>query len=67
MRTLTVLANIEGWARALFPRARFQPGTGAWRVSSEDLGRDLEEDISITTRTESGVSGRRWRSPRLTS
>jgi hypothetical protein len=41
------LANIEAWVRALFPRARLQPGTGAWRVSSGDLGRDLEEDISI--------------------
>jgi hypothetical protein len=44
---VAALANIEGWARTLFPRARFQPGTSAWRVSSEDLGRDLEEDISI--------------------
>jgi Bifunctional DNA primase/polymerase, N-terminal len=41
------LANIEIWARALFPRARLHAGTGAWRVSSEDLGRDLQEDISI--------------------
>jgi hypothetical protein len=44
---VTALANVDGWARALFPRARFQPGTGAWRVSSEDLGRALQEDISI--------------------
>jgi hypothetical protein len=41
------LANIEAWAPTLFHQARFQPGTGAWRVSSEDLGRDLDEDISI--------------------
>jgi hypothetical protein len=32
----------------LFARARYQPGTGAWRISSRDLGRDLEEDLSIS-------------------
>jgi hypothetical protein len=41
------LADISLWARSLFPRARFEPGTNAWRVSSKDLGRHLEEDISI--------------------
>jgi Protein of unknown function (DUF3987)/Bifunctional DNA primase/polymerase, N-terminal len=41
------LADIKAWVTALFPKARFQPGTGAWRISSADLGRDLEEDISI--------------------
>jgi RecA-family ATPase len=41
------LINVAAWVRALFPRARFEPGTGAWRISSKDLGRDLEEDISI--------------------
>jgi len=41
------LADIAGWVRLLFPKARFEPGTGAWRISSADLGRDLEEDISI--------------------
>ena len=41
------LANIGSWARSIFPRAKFEPGTGAWRVTSKDLGRDLEEDISI--------------------
>ena len=41
------LADIAAWARSLFLRARFEPGTGAWRISSKDLGRDLEEDISI--------------------
>jgi hypothetical protein len=41
------LGDIGAWARLLFPRARFEPGTGAWRVSSKDLGRNLEEDISI--------------------
>jgi hypothetical protein len=41
------LADIPAWARLLFPHTRFEPGTGAWRVSSKDLGRNLEEDISI--------------------
>ena len=41
------LANMEAWVTALFPTAKHQPATGAWRISSEDLGRALEEDISI--------------------
>jgi hypothetical protein len=39
--------NQSAWVQALFPAAKFQTGTGAWRVSSQDLGRDLEEDLSI--------------------
>jgi hypothetical protein len=31
---MAALAKIEAWVRILFPQARFQPGTGAWRVSS---------------------------------
>jgi len=41
------LANIEKWVKKLFATARYQPGTKAWRVSSKDLSRNLEEDISI--------------------
>jgi Family of unknown function (DUF5906)/Bifunctional DNA primase/polymerase, N-terminal len=41
------LADIAAWVRSLFPRARFEPGTQAWRVSSKDLGRALEEDLSV--------------------
>ena len=41
------LADIVAWVRLLFPSARFEPGTGAWRVSSKDLGRNLQEDLSI--------------------
>jgi predicted P-loop ATPase len=41
------LNDIGAWAESIFPCARFEPGTGAWRVSSDALGRDLEEDISI--------------------
>ncbi|MGI4976247.1 MAG: bifunctional DNA primase/polymerase [Janthinobacterium lividum] len=41
------LANIAAWLPAIFPRAEHQTGTGAWRISSEELGRQLEEDISV--------------------
>jgi Bifunctional DNA primase/polymerase, N-terminal len=41
------IASPDRWAKTLFPGAQYQPGTGAWRVSSEELGRKLEEDISI--------------------
>lgn len=42
-----VLAHLSDWVPGLLTTAKFQPGTGAWRVSSTDLGRDLEEDLSI--------------------
>jgi Protein of unknown function (DUF3987) len=41
------LADPERWVPELFPSARREASTGAWRVTSEDLGRPLEEDISI--------------------
>ncbi|EPE98595.1 bifunctional DNA primase/polymerase [Rhizobium grahamii] len=41
------LADPDRWVSNLFPYARQEAGTGAWRVTSEDLGRSLEEDISI--------------------
>ncbi len=41
--------NLGRWVPELFgSAARFEQGTGAWRISSEDLGRDLEEDLSIS-------------------
>ena len=40
------LANLAAWVTALLPAAR-PSGTG-YRVSSVDLRRDLEEDLSIT-------------------
>jgi RecA-family ATPase len=40
------LENLSAWVPALFPVAALQ-ATGAWRVSSDDLGRDLQEDLSI--------------------
>jgi hypothetical protein len=42
------LGQLDRWVRNLFPTARFQPGTGAWRVTSKDLGRSLEEDLSLS-------------------
>lgn len=41
------LHALDRWVPALFPTARRESGTGAWRVSSADLGRALEEDLSI--------------------
>jgi hypothetical protein len=40
------LARLDAWVPALHPKASQQAGTGGWRVSSQDLGRDLEEDLS---------------------
>jgi hypothetical protein len=42
------LHSLTAWVKAVFPRAVYQQGTGAWRVASKDRGRpDLEEDISL--------------------
>jgi len=41
------LSNMDAWVPTLFPYAKKESGTGAWRVPSADLGRSLEEDISI--------------------
>jgi hypothetical protein len=41
------MSNLGAWAPVLFPAAVYQTGTGAWRVSSKNLGRNLEEDLSI--------------------
>lgn len=49
-RTANNLAmqNLSRWVPDLFgSMAIFQPGTGAWRVSSKNLGRNLQEDLSI--------------------
>jgi len=43
----TALALLDTWVPALFPAAQKQPGTGAWRIRSSDLGRDREEDLSL--------------------
>ena len=41
------LANLDAWVPAIFPEASYQPGTGAYRIKSSQLGRDLQEDLSI--------------------
>jgi DNA polymerase len=42
------LANLNKWVPQLFGDAAvYQPGTGAYRISSKTLGRGLEEDLSI--------------------
>lgn len=42
------MKDLGRWVPDLFgSMALFQPGTRAWRVSSKNLGRDLEEDLSI--------------------
>jgi hypothetical protein len=42
------LRNTGAWVPAVFgSAAHFQTGTGAWRISSKELGRNLEEDLSI--------------------
>lgn len=43
----SALANADAWVPSLFSGAHKEAGTGAWRVSSKELGRNLEEDISI--------------------
>ena len=39
------LTNLDRWVPELHPTAEKQ-ATGAWRITSEDLGRNLEEDLS---------------------
>ncbi|HYI83204.1 MAG TPA: VapE domain-containing protein, partial [Acetobacteraceae bacterium] len=41
------LDNLAAWVPRVFPRAGFQPGTGAYRIRSAELGRDYQEDLSI--------------------
>lgn len=40
------LDNLDAWVPALLPSAKKQ-ATGGWRVTSRDLGRELEEDLSL--------------------
>lgn len=42
------LVNLEVWVPALFPGARGS-GQKGYRITSRQLGRDLEEDLSITS------------------
>lgn len=40
------LALLDVWVPSMFPSAT-RAGTGAWRVKSRDLGRQLQEDLSL--------------------
>ncbi len=40
-------AALDRWVPEVLPKARKEENTGAWRVSSADLGRDLQEDLSL--------------------
>jgi len=42
------LSNIGAWVTAIFPGARHHDGTGAYRITSKQLGRALQEDLSIS-------------------
>lgn len=45
----TALANLEKWVPDLFPDLDLkQRGDGGYRITSEQLKRDLEEDLAIT-------------------
>jgi hypothetical protein len=48
------LEHPDRWVKQVFPAAYWQPNAtsppGAWRVRSSDIGRPLEEDISIHPR-----------------
>nr|WP_256372710.1 bifunctional DNA primase/polymerase [Roseibium sp. RKSG952] len=41
------LQKLSVWVPQIFPQSKPQPGTGAYRVSSRLLGRDLQEDLSL--------------------
>lgn len=41
------LSLLGDWVPALFPTARYYEATGAWRITSRDLGRKLQEDLSL--------------------
>jgi putative DNA primase/helicase len=42
------MERLSSWVPSAFPKACFEKNTGAWRITSRDLGRDLEEDLSIS-------------------
>lgn len=42
------LQRLDDWVLELFPKARRSATTGGFRITSKDLGRNLEEDLSIT-------------------
>ena len=50
------MESLSSWVLKLFPQALYQPGTNGYRVSSADLGRNLEEDISIVPGRTGGIT-----------
>lgn len=42
------LLALDAWVHELFPKAQRSASTGGFRVTSKDLGRQLQEDLSIT-------------------
>jgi len=42
------LQALDAWVPEILPKARRSASTGGYRVASKDLGRQLEEDLSIT-------------------
>ena len=40
--------NLDVWVPKMFPGARRQASTQGYRITSKQLGRDLQEDLSIT-------------------
>jgi putative DNA primase/helicase len=42
------MRDLDAWVPALFPGAKRHAATGGWRVQSSALGRDLQEDLTIT-------------------
>lgn len=41
-------ANLDPWVPVIFPMARRQASTQGYRITSKQLGRNLQEDLSIT-------------------
>lgn len=41
-------ANLDPWVQAMFPMARRQASTRGYRITSKQLGRNLQEDLAIT-------------------
>lgn len=42
------LDSLSSWVPSIFPMAKYQPGTGAYRVPARALGDNLQEDLSIS-------------------
>jgi len=42
------LADLASWVPAMLPKARFYTGKQTWRITSQALGRNFEEDLSFS-------------------